>query len=372
MTGRNQRGRGSHVRGADRGSSGVLDVLIGLIALGLLFMGVQFVWQYWGSGLDVIASTHRVEHDAGWDSSAAGGSSSSDGRVARAKSGEPVVEERPGHDGVVGYLHIPRLGSDWSKLIQEGTDPATLDMMGLGHYESSPMPGGLGAAAFAGHRNPMSLWNLDLVEAGDAVVVQTRDHWYVYRVTGMRIVGESDVSVLEPEEGRRTLVLTTCDPKYATADGHYNRLVAFADFVYWADTADGTVAELLGDDAGARPDAAALVARVGERVSRVTHDAPVTPFLAAVCLGAWLALDLVFWLAWRDRSLARLARRGFWSRWNPLVVLWRIQAGPFPLRVPLCVLMWMGVVFACFAWVCPWFAETFPAFAAPHPMVASS
>lgn len=74
--------------------------------------------------------------------------------------------------------------------------------------------------------------NTDFVRAGDAVVVETRNYWYMYKVTHMQVVSETDVQVLEPEEGRHTLVLTTCDLKCMTANGRYNRLVAFADFEY--------------------------------------------------------------------------------------------------------------------------------------------
>lgn len=372
MSWRNKPTKGTHAERDDRPSGAgwaMLDVLIGLIMLALLYMGVQWVWQYWGSGLDVITSTHRIEQAAGWESAKTAADDGKTPRIAESKTGEPPAEARPAHGGMIGYLRIPRLGADWSALIQEGTDQAILDRMGVGHYESSPMPGQLGATAYAGHRNPPSLWDLDHVKAGDAVVVETRDHWYVYKVTHMQLVGATDVQVLEPEEGRRTLVLTTCDPKYATANGRYNRLVAFADFQYWADKADGTVAELLTNDTEAKPNAAAVIADVGERVSRVTKDMPVTPFLALVGLGSWLVLDLGAWLVWRERSWQRMLRKGWWCRANPMVVLWRIQAGPLFLRIPLCLLMWMGLVFACFAWTCPWFAETFPLFAAPHPTV---
>ena len=343
----------------------LLDALIGITVLALIAVGIQWTWQYWGQNLDTISTTRRIERAQGWDGGAAG-TAASDTRIAQPRYSEPPSEAAPAYAGVIGHMMIPRLGSDWDRIIQEGTGTDVLDNLGVGHYQQSVMPGSLGVTAYAGHRPPASLWLLDTVKPGDAVVIRTRDYWYVYRIqTTPRIVDSTDWSVLDPVEGQRTLVLTTCDPKWVGGDAA-NRLVATATFDYWARVADGTVRELTGPKTEAKGPQA-VVSTVSSTVSTVTHDAPVTPFLAAVAFGAWLLLDAAFWLLDRRCALRRLSHEGWWSRWNPMVMLWRIQAGVLPIRIILYALMWLAAVCACWAWVCPWAAETIPWLATPHP-----
>nr|WP_236029072.1 sortase [Bifidobacterium miconisargentati] len=261
-------------------------------------------------------------------------------------------------------MYIPRFGSGWDRLIQQGTGDDILNNLGVAHYENSVMPGALGMTGYAGHRQSASLWLLDTVRVGDAVVIRTKDYWYVYRITGTKIVTADDWSVLDPVEGERTLVLTTCDPKYPTSEPS-NRLVAFAEFDYWARASEGTVRELTGADSTPRT-VGATISRVSDTVRRVNHDAPVTPSLAVLLLGSWLVLDAGCWLLDRRASIRRLRRDGWW---NPMLLLWRLQAGFLPVRLVLYLLMWSGVVFTCFAWLCPWLAEHVSWLAAPHPVM---
>jgi sortase (surface protein transpeptidase) len=137
-------------------------------------------------------------------------------------------------------LHIPRLGADWSRVVVEGTAQVQL-AQGPGHYVGAALPGEQGNFAVAGHRvgRGSPFLDLDRLQPGDPVVVETASDWFVYRVLGdaatgdfgsdpsgipgRQIVRPSDVDVIAPtpggpDDGPATdayLTLTTCHPKYS-------------------------------------------------------------------------------------------------------------------------------------------------------------
>jgi hypothetical protein len=67
----------------------------------------------------------------------------------------------------------------------EGTSNEQLAKHGLGHYHETQMPGQLGNFAVAGHRSGYGepLAHVDELQEGDAIVVRTKDYWYVYHYT---------------------------------------------------------------------------------------------------------------------------------------------------------------------------------------------
>ncbi len=132
-----------------------------------------------------------------------------------------------------GVLRIPRLGEDYTRVVLEGTEEKQL-AQGPGHYVDSAMPGEQGNVALAGHRvgKGSPFLELDAMQAGDPVVVETRDSWFVYRVLGdddpsgipgMQIVSPTTVSVVSPTPDAAAdaaptgayLTLTTCHPRYS-------------------------------------------------------------------------------------------------------------------------------------------------------------
>lgn len=136
----------------------------------------------------------------------------------------------------IAYLYIPRLGRDYGYAIVQGTSDADLEK-GPGHYTGTALPGQVGNFAVAGHRvgKGEPFLNLDKLQAGDPVVVETESSWFVYRVLGVdgdisapmagvpgrEIVDPGDGAVLDPvpdhpgqQPTRRYLTLTTCHPKF--------------------------------------------------------------------------------------------------------------------------------------------------------------
>ncbi len=142
-------------------------------------------------------------------------------------------------DGLA-VLHVPRLGEDYRRVVLEGTEEAQLSQ-GPGHYVGTALPGDVGNVAIAGHRvgKGSPFLELDLMQAGDPIVVETADRWFVYRVLGdptsgdlaadpsgipgMQIVHPSEVDVISPTPNQapdaagtgRYLTLTTCHPRFS-------------------------------------------------------------------------------------------------------------------------------------------------------------
>jgi sortase (surface protein transpeptidase) len=85
-------------------------------------------------------------------------------------------------DGIA-KLYIPSFGSDYAFTVLEGTGADTL-AVGPGHYSGTALPGRPGNFAVAGHRvgkgSPFN--DLGLLSSCDALVVETIDQWFVYRV----------------------------------------------------------------------------------------------------------------------------------------------------------------------------------------------
>ncbi|MEY7971673.1 class E sortase [Saccharomonospora xinjiangensis] len=83
-------------------------------------------------------------------------------------------------------IYIPSFGADWNFTVQQGVDAATLEV-GPGHYKESAMPGEPGNFAVAGHRvgKGAPFNDLDLLGSCDAVVIETVESFFVYRVLPM-------------------------------------------------------------------------------------------------------------------------------------------------------------------------------------------
>ena len=143
----------------------------------------------------------------------------------------------------IANIYMPRLGDDYHFTIVEGTNDADLEK-GPGHYTNTALPGQVGNFAVAGHRvgKGEPFLNLDQLQPGDAVVIETVTNWYVYTVlgdpttgnlstpgvegvVGREIVKPTDVDVIQPVPDHpgvnptvALLTLTTCHPKFTATD----------------------------------------------------------------------------------------------------------------------------------------------------------
>jgi sortase A len=80
-------------------------------------------------------------------------------------------------------MYIPTFGSDYHFTIVEGTSEKALEI-GPGHYTDTAYPGTPGNFAVAGHRvgKGAPFNDIDLVKPCDAIIVETKNNWYIYRM----------------------------------------------------------------------------------------------------------------------------------------------------------------------------------------------
>lgn len=151
-------------------------------------------------------------------------------------------------------LRVPRLGADYRKVVVEGVGVQQLKR-GPGHYPGTALPGEVGNVVLSGHRTTYGapFNRLDELRPGDAVVLETRDSWFTYRMTGVAIVPPTAIEVTYPVPGRRgavptkrLLTLTTCHPEYSARQ----RLIVSAELAQALPKGPGVVPPALRSPGG--------------------------------------------------------------------------------------------------------------------------
>lgn len=94
---------------------------------------------------------------------------------------------------------------------------------------------------------------LPQLKDGDAVIVETKDTWIVYKVVSHRIVLPERTEVIAPVPDKpgktpteRIMTMTTCSRKRWQM-GNSHRWITHAKFSHWIDKADGMPAELFAN-----------------------------------------------------------------------------------------------------------------------------
>jgi len=153
-------------------------------------------------------------------------------------------------------VRIPRFGAGYARPVLQGTDRDTL-IKGMGHYPGTAFPGQLGNFALAGHRTTYGrpLWDIDLLQKGDVIVIETKASYVVYAVDGHVIVTPDKVEVIAPVPQRpgvkpteAWMTLTACHPKYSAR----YRYIVFAKLVKIIPRASGLPASYMVVPARAR------------------------------------------------------------------------------------------------------------------------
>jgi sortase A len=212
---------GSIIRSTLRGT-GELMITFGLVLL--LFAA----YEVWGNTAIVDAHQDQLTQqlDDIWASPDPTVSASP---VPGASPSAAPVQPGPNLANAVARLYIPRLNKQW--VVVEGVTQADI-RYAPGHYPKSAKPGQSGNFAVAGHRNRATFWDLDLLDNGMPIVVETKTTWYVYKVVLKRVVLPTQVEVVSAKPPQVTsrdgkvLTLTTCNPKL----DNYQRLIIHADF----------------------------------------------------------------------------------------------------------------------------------------------
>jgi sortase A len=192
-------------------TAGELLITFGVIVL--LFAS----WEVWGK--TAIVDSHQRDLDRQLNQQWA------DPSVG--PSAAPSATQ-PADGSVIAALYVPRIGKHWA--VVQGVTPADI-RYAPGHYADTAMPGQVGNFSMAGHRTPAIFWDLDKLKAGDPIVVQTAQTWYIYKVIGNQIVKPTAVEVVAPVPNQpgvaptqAMLTLTTCNPKF----NNYQRLIVHA------------------------------------------------------------------------------------------------------------------------------------------------
>jgi len=136
-----------------------------------------------------------------------------------------VVEPAPLLGDAIGRLVIPRAGVDWS--IVEGVERSDL-RRAVGHMPGTAAPGQPGNAVLSGHRTTYGapFYNLDLLETGDQILVETASGTHIYEVVDSLVVEPAETWVTGQWDGA-WLTLTTCSPRFSAS----KRLVVVARLV---------------------------------------------------------------------------------------------------------------------------------------------
>ncbi|MGO4430483.1 class E sortase, partial [Streptomyces sp. MCAF7] len=131
-------------------------------------------------------------------------------------------------DGI-GFLHVPAMHNG-EVLVKKGTATATLND-GVAGYYTKPVKSAMpwdkkGNVTLAAHRDGhgAKFHNIDKLDKGDAIVFETRDVWYIYKVYAeLSETSKYNVRVLSPvpkESGKtkpgRYITLSTCTPVYTS------------------------------------------------------------------------------------------------------------------------------------------------------------
>jgi sortase A len=214
------------------------EILITVGVILLLFVGHQLWWTNVSAARAAEQVATQVQQT--W-ATATPRKSSSGPRPATPAAEQPAVGEP------FGLMYIPRLKDKvWGLPLVQGVGPDQLSQ-GIGHYVGTAMPGEIGNFATAGHRatHGEPLRDIDQIQKGDLVIVETQSDWYTYELDSTKIVNPSDVWVIDPVPGEpqatpteALLTLTTCNPRWAST----------TRWIWW-----GHLTETLPKSSGERP-----------------------------------------------------------------------------------------------------------------------
>jgi len=186
--------------------------------LGAAFFGGYVAWSLWGTGLQTAQAQETFR----------------DSPTVQVWSQHPKPPPDPADPGprlvpgdAYGVIKIPSVGIDF--VVVEGTGYEDLKM-GPGHYTDTADPwDGTGRVGIAGHRTTYlaPFFDLDKVAVGDTITLLTPFGTYRYEVTANFVLPEETAGKVLEQTVDPTLVLTTCNPKYASSQ----RLIVEADLV---------------------------------------------------------------------------------------------------------------------------------------------
>lgn len=321
-----------------------------VMAIGLV-IALYVVWMLGWTGILTSRSQQEQFNNSGWAVPASGGHA----KIAPAQAGDPPVQPTYAGEGdLLGQIYLPSVwGVTGQRNIVQGTSIQELDRHGYGHYDDTQMPGELGNFAIAGHSSGYGEpggHNTDL-KKGDALIVRTKDYWYVYKMTDAAKVLPNAIEVIAPvpnkvgeQPTKRYITLTTCWPRYQVATHRY---IVWGEFDYWAKVSDGVPKELYsGKDTGA--------VHFSIQPSSVISKIPALNVVCVMALFAFAIIYIAAAIAWRYPAIKEKGTGSI------IGFVWRHLPGITPVRVVMMILLVIAVVSALFEWAYPWAAANVP------------
>ena len=211
---------------------GVLgELLITVGVLLLLLVVYQLLWT------NVTAQRQADQVASDLQDSWTQQSGTTDGSDEDGEDGEDAPEARPEIGSAFALMYIPRLSDKvWGMPVLESVALSDL-ARGIGHYPQSQLPGEVGNFAVAAHRatNGEPFRDIDRLQVGDEVYVETQDAWYEYTLRRDQIVAPTATWVIDPvpfDPGAtptdRLITLTTCNPRWGST----------SRWIWWGDLTD--------------------------------------------------------------------------------------------------------------------------------------
>ena len=148
------RSRRAAVRGASSPQRSpvwqALGICAELLITAAVICALYIVWQMWWTGVEAERAQNETTQSVDWsDPSNNGGTVT----IAKAQEGDAPVQPKDAKYGdLIAQIYIPRFGSQWHRNIVEGTTLEQLNRHGLGHYDTTQMPGQVGTATATGSR----------------------------------------------------------------------------------------------------------------------------------------------------------------------------------------------------------------------------
>ena len=184
--------------------------------MGAAFFAGYVAWALWGTGLETQRAQNtlrgQIEREFGHPK-------------PLSEAPKPGTRQLPG--SAYAAIVIPSIGLDM--IVVEGTGYQDLKE-GPGHYPDTADPWEeTGRVAIAGHRTTYLAPFNDLGEllSGDTIELLTPYGTFAYEVTRNYVIPAEGSGVVLEQTTKPTLVLTTCNPKFAS----YQRLIVEAELV---------------------------------------------------------------------------------------------------------------------------------------------
>ncbi len=179
-----------------------------LVASGI---GGYVGWLLWGTGIETAHAQDRLRT----------------GFVAQEDPGHPPGSQPVPLGQAYAQLVIPEIGLNF--MVVQGTGTERLKQ-GPGHYTDTADPWDDGGrVGIAGHRTTYlhPFFKLNELRPGDQVILRTEYGTFRYRIDRVFVIPEQGSGRVLAQTEEPTLVLTTCNPVYAS----YERLIVTASRV---------------------------------------------------------------------------------------------------------------------------------------------